>query len=234
MCLSGCLAGAIPACWSRGTTPGPRPWRRTSAAPLPPGDFYLEIQNHGIPEELTAAQGLRRLSRETGIPLVLTNDAHYLEKSDARTQDVLLCIQTGKTVDDPGRMRFQGEEFYLKSQEEMAALFPDLPEAMAATEEIAEKCNFDFTFGTYHLPRYPLPEGETDSLSYLKRLCWEGFAPALRGWDEKICRQLAFELDTISGMGFVDYFLIVWDFIAYAKGQGIPVGPAGAAPRVPW
>ncbi len=225
VCLSGCLAGAIPRMLVGDNYQGAKDLALELRDAFAPGDFYLEIQHHGIQEELEAARGLRRLSQETGIPLVLTNDAHYLERADAHNQDVLMCIQMGKTVDEPGRMKFQGEEFYMKSEEEMRALFPDLPEAADVTAEIAEKCDFHFEFGCYHLPRFPLPEGETDSLDYLKKLCWAGFARRYGEGAPEQREQLAFELDTIAGMGFVDYFLIVADFIAFAKGRDIPVGP---------
>ena len=225
VCLSGCLAGAIPQLLLAGDYAAARKKALELRDMFAPGDFYLEIQHHGIPEELAVAEQLRRLSADTGIPLVLTNDAHYLEKKDAHNQDVLLCIQTGRTVDEPGRMRFQGEEFYLKSEAEMAELFPDLPEALAVTAEIAEKCNFDFEFGHYHLPRFQLPEGETDSASYLHKLCLEGFRQRYGAGTPEQRQQLEFELGTIASMGFVDYFLIVSDFIAFAKSRGIPVGP---------
>ena len=188
-------------------------------------DFYLEIQDHGMAEERKAALLLRRLSQETGIPLAATNDAHYIRREDAKNQDVLMCIQTGKTVDMEERMRFDSEELYLKSEEEMRALFPDLPGAIDITAAIAEKCRYDFEFGHYHLPEYRLPEGETDSYAYLCKLCGEGFARRYPGDDGKVRGQLQYELEMIRRMGFVDYFLIVWDFVHYAKSNGIPVGP---------
>ena len=184
-----------------------------------------EIQRHGIPDEDAAARGLIRIHEETGIPLALTNDAHYIDKGDAYYQDVLMCIQTGKTVNQASRMRFETQEFYLKSEEEMRALFPGLNEACDNTELIAEKCGFDFEFGHYHLPRFKLPEGETDSASYLRKLCLAGFERRYGAGREDAEKQLAYELDMIGQMGFVDYFLIVSDFIGYAKSRGIPVGP---------
>ena len=189
-----------------------------------PENFFLEIQNHGITDEDRAAQGLIRLSRDTGIPLALTNDAHYIDKDDAYYQDVLMCIQTGKTVDEPNRMRFESQEFYLKSEEEMRALFPELPEAADNTARIADMCGFRFEFGNYKLPRFKLPAGETDSWEYLQKLCEKGFAERFPDRPE-IHKQLEYELDMIHRMGFVDYFLIVSDFIGYAKRNGIPVGP---------
>ncbi|MBR3861890.1 MAG: DNA polymerase III subunit alpha [Oscillospiraceae bacterium] len=223
VCLSGCLAGYI----ARNAAAGDYANAKAKALELREifgEDFYLELQDHGIPEERRALNGILRIHEETGIPLVLTNDAHYLSRDDAANQDVLLCIQTGKTLAEPGRMRFLGQEFYLKSEAEMAALLPEHPEALENTARIAEKCNFDFQFGHYHLPVFPLPEGETDSFAYLQKLCDAGFqrrypdAPEVRA-------QLDYELDMIRRMGFVDYFLIVSDFVGYAKGRGIPVGP---------
>mgnify|MGYP002601836359 CR=1 FL=1 len=225
ICLSGCLAGYL----SRHIVADDYEGAKKKALELRElfgEDFFLEIQDHGIPDERKAALGLRRLSRETGIPLVVTNDAHYINKEDARNQDVLLCIQTGKTVDDPDRMKFSSPELYLKSEEEMRALFPEEPQAADVTEEIAARCHYDFEFGHYHLPEYKLPEGETDSFAYLTRLCREGY---VRRYGEtgtsEMEAQLRYELDMIHRMGFVDYFLIVWDFVHYAKSHGIPVGP---------
>ena len=225
ICLSGCLAGYL----SRHIVADDYEGAKKKALELRElfgEDFFLEIQDHGIPEERKAALGLRRLSRETGIPLVVTNDAHYIRKEDARSQDVLLCIQTGKTVDDPDRMKFSSPELYLKSEEEMRALFPEEPQAADITEEIAARCRYDFEFGHYHLPEYALPEGETDSFAYLSRLCTEGYERRYGDTGTaEMKAQLQYELDMIHRMGFVDYFLIVWDFVHYAKSHGIPVGP---------
>ena len=224
VCLSGCLAGDIP----RKIVDGQYEKARERALELREvfgDDFYLEIQRHGIPEEDAAARGILRIHDETGIPLALTNDAHYINKSDAYYQDVLMCIQTGKTVNDAERMRFETQEFYLKSEEEMRALFPDRPDAADNTAEIAAKCSFDFEFGHYHLPRFQLPEGESDSFEYLKKLCAEGFERRYGAAREDARAQMEYELDMIKRMGFVDYFLIVSDFIGYAKSRGIPVGP---------
>ena len=224
VCLSGCLAGEIP----QRIVSGQYDAAKAKALELRGifgEDFYLEIQRHGIRDEETAAAGLLRIHDETGIPLAVTNDAHYINKADAGYQDVLMCIQTGKTVADASRMRFETQEFYLKSEEEMRALFPERPDAADNTVEIAEKCNFDFEFGHYHLPRFQLPEGETDSFEYLKKLCEAGFEKRYGAGREDAHRQLMYELDMIKRMGFVDYFLIVSDFIGYAKGEGIPVGP---------
>ena len=224
ICLSGCLAGAIPQMLVKDDYEGAKAKALELRALFGPEDFYLEIQDHGLPEEKKAAQGLIRLHKETGIPLVLTNDAHYIEKEDAYYQDVLMCIQMGKTVDDPNRMRFESRELYLKSEEEMRALFPELQEAADNTVAIAERCNYDFEFGHYHLPRFKLPAGETDSFAYLQKLCEKGFAERFPDRPQ-VHEQLEYELSMIRKMGFVDYFLIVSDFICYAKRNGIPVGP---------
>ncbi len=223
VCLSGCLAGDIP----RKIVAGDYAAAKTKALELRGmfgDDFYLELQDHGILDEKRAMNGLLRIAEETGIPTVLTNDAHYLTKEDAPNQDVLLCIQTGRTIDEPNRMRFEGQEFYLKSEAEMAALLPEHPEALAHTAEIAEKCNFDFVFGHYHLPEFQLPAGETDSATYLRKLCEAGFARRYPDRPE-VHAQLEYELQMIERMGFVDYFLIVSDFVGYAKRKHIPVGP---------
>ena len=224
ICLSGCVAGAIPQLLIADRYEEARAKALELQALFGPDCFYLEIQDHGLREEQKAAQGLIRLHRETGIPLALTNDAHYIKKEDAYYQDVLMCIQMGKTVDDPARMRFESQELYLKSEEEMRGLFPELPEAADNTVDIAGRCNFDFQFGHYHLPRFKLPEGESDSYAYLRKLCEQGFQERFPDRPE-VHNQLDYELDMIHKMGFVDYFLIVSDFIGFAKRSGIPVGP---------
>lgn len=224
ICLSGCVAGAIPQLLIHDEYDQAKAKALELQALFGPDNFYLEIQDHGLKEEKKAAQGLIRLHKETGIPLALTNDAHYIAKEDAYYQDVLMCIQMGKTVDDPGRMRFETQELYLKSEEEMRALFPEWPEAADNTLDIAARCNFDFEFGHYQLPRFKLPEGETDSYKYLCKLCEQGFQERFATRPE-VHKQLEYELDMIQKMGFVDYFLIVSDFIGFAKRSGIPVGP---------
>ncbi len=224
ICLSGCLAGEIPQALVRGDYEAAKKRAMMLSRLFGQDSFYLEIQKHGIPEEDRAAAELVRLHSDTGIPLVLTNDAHYVEKQDAYYQDVLMCIQMQKTVDDPDRLRFETDEFYLKSEEEMRALFPGLGEAADNTVKIAELCNFDFEFGHYHLPRFKLPKGCDDSFEYLRSLCEKGFAERFPDRPE-VHAQLEYELEMIRRMGFVDYFLIVSDFIAYAKNNGIPVGP---------
>lgn len=233
VCLSGCMMGEIPQRIINGDYSAAKNKALELRELFGADSFYLEVQAHGIKEERIAAEGLIRLHRETGIPLALTNDAHYTRREDAASQDVLLCIQTGRTIDDPDRMRFQSQEFYLKSEDEMRALF-DEPEMAAAADNtavIADMCSYEFEFNHYHLPSFKLPEGEEDSFEYLRKLCDVGFrdryeaAPAYRDRQPELRKQLEYELDMIKRMGFTDYFLIVWDFIAYAKGQGIPVGP---------
>ena len=194
-------------------------------------NFYLELQDHGIPEQRVVNQGIQRIARETGLPLIVSNDAHYLRREDATMQDVLLCIQTGKTVDDPNRMKFQGEEFYLKSEEELRALFPGCDEAFENTVKIADRCNLEFVFNQYHLPSFPVPEGYTNE-EYFRKLCNDGFRERYPQAPESYRERLEYEIGVISRMGYVNYYLIVWDFIRYAKEQGIPVGPgrgSGAA-----
>ena len=187
--------------------------------------FYLELQDHGFEEQPEVNEGLIRIHEETEIPLVVTNDAHYTDKSGAEVQDVLMCIQTGKTVDDADRMRFESQELYLKSESEMRELFPDLSEAYDNTVKIAEACNFDFDFSQHHLPEFILPEGKNDAAAYLKELCLSG-AQKLYGTDRPdVLKQLDYELDMIKKMDFTDYFLIVADFLDYARQNEIPVGP---------
>ncbi len=224
ICLSGCLAGEIPQKLIHGDYAGAKARALELNALFGERNFFLEIQDHGIRDEKRAAAELITLHKDTGIPLVVTNDAHYIEKQDAYYQDVLMCIQMGKTVDDPNRMRFESQELYLKSEDEMRALFPDWQEAADNTVDIAERCNFDFRFGHYYLPRFKLPEGETDSDAYLRKLCEKGFAERYPN-NPEVHSQLEYELEMIEKMGFVDYFLIVSDFIGYAKRSGIPVGP---------
>ncbi|MGE4277171.1 MAG: DNA polymerase III subunit alpha, partial [Lawsonibacter sp.] len=187
--------------------------------------YYLELQDHGIAAQKQVNAGLIRIHEETGIPLIATNDAHYIQKADAEMQDILMCIQMGKTLDDPGRMKFETNEFYTKSEDEMAALFPNYPEAIENTEKIAELCNVDFEFGVHHLPEFQLPEGWASSEAYFDHLCREGFAHRYPDGSQAYRDRLQAEMDMIRQMGFVDYFLIVSDFIAFAKGNGIPVGP---------
>ena len=225
ICLSACIAGALPQLILAEDYEGAKRKALELNASFGDGNFYLELQDHGIPGEREAAQGLIRIHQETGIPLVVTNDAHYVKAADAGNQDVLMCIQMGKTVDDTDRMKFQGDALYLKSEDEMRALYPDFPEACDNTVKIAETCDFEFEFGNYHLPKFALPEGEDDAPAYLRKLCARGFLKRYGEGREELKAQLDYELNMITHMGFVDYFLIVSDFIAYAKNRGIPVGP---------
>ena len=222
--LSACLAGEIPRRLRSGSYEGAKEYALTLAEIFGPDHFYLELQDHGIREQAIVNQGILRLHEETGLPLVVTNDAHYLRKEDAYAHDVLLCIQTGKTVDDENRMRYEPQNFYLRTTEEMAALFPEYPEAVENTGKIAEMCNIEFTFGKYHLPEFKLPEGY-DSFSYFKELCDKGYRERYGEGSEALRRQLTYEQDMIEKMGFTDYFLIVSDFVRYARSVGIPVGP---------
>ncbi len=225
ICLSGCVAGAIPRMLTSGNYEAAKSKALELRELFGEDSFYLEIQDHGLEIERRAAQGLLRLHRETGIPLALTNDAHYLQQTDAYYQDVLMCVQMGKSVADPARMKFETNEFYIKDEAQMRALFPEYPEAADNTAKIADMCNYDFEFGNYKLPRFKLPEGETDSYTYLVKLCAKGFAERYSSDREDVKNQLHYELKMIKQMGFVDYFLIVSDFIGYAKSQKIPVGP---------
>ena len=222
--LSACLAGRIPQAYMQSDEKEAEAAAREYAEIFGPEHFYLELQDHGIAEQRMVNAKIRKLAEKLDLPLVVTNDAHYLRKQDAKMQDVLLCIQTGKTIDDENRMKFETEEFYLKSEEEMRALFPDVPEAFENTVKIAERCNVEFTFGKYFLPEFKLPEGVT-SLSYLKKLCDEGFDELYGTAHPEYRKQLEYEIDMIEKMGFTDYFLIVSDFVRFAKSAGIPVGP---------
>ena len=222
--LSACLAGQIPQLLINKDYDGAKNKAMELSDLFGEGNFYLELQDHGLREQQEVNQGILRLSRETGLPLVVTNDAHYLRREDSRMQDVLMCVQMGKTVDDPNRMKFETDEFYLKSEEELRELFPQQAEAFENTVKIADRCNVEFTFGKYHLPEFQLPEGY-DSLSYLKELCGKGFEERYGDRHPEYRKQLDYEIDMIEKMGFTDYFLIVSDFVRYAKSVGIPVGP---------
>ena len=229
--LSACLAGAIPQYLMDESYDSAKAYALNLARIFGPEHFFLEMQDHGIEAQRMVNQGILRLARETGLPLVVTNDAHYLRKEDAAMQDVLLCVQTGKTVDDPNRMRFETEEFYLKSEREMAALFPNQPEALENTANIAQRCNVEFVFHDYHLPAFPVPEGYTNE-AFFRELCENGFKERYENPPESYRQRLEYEIGVISKMGYVNYYLIVWDFIHYAKVTGIPVGPgrgSGAA-----
>lgn len=224
ICLSACLAGSIPQALMNGDYEGAKRQALEFREIFGENNFFLEIQDHGIEAQKEVNMGLYRLSDETGIPLVATNDAHYLTREDARIQDVLMAIQMGKTVDDPTRMKFETSEFYIKSEEEMFALFPTHPDAIARTVEIANRCQVEFEFGKYHLPQFDVPDGYT-AREYLDKLCLEGLHERYPDDDGTVRERLDYEINMIDKMGFVDYFLIVSDFIHYAKRNGIPVGP---------
>lgn len=224
ICLSACLAGSIPQALMNGDYEGAKRQALEFREIFGENNFFLEIQDHGIEAQKEVNMGLYRLSDETGIPLVATNDAHYLTREDARIQDVLMAIQMGKTVDDPTRMKFETSEFYIKSEEEMFALFPIHPDAIARTVEIANRCQVEFEFGKYHLPQFDVPDGYT-AREYLDKLCLEGLHERYPDDDGTVRERLDYEINMIDKMGFVDYFLIVSDFIHYAKRNGIPVGP---------
>ena len=188
-------------------------------------NYFLELQDHGIPDQTLVNQQLMKMSQETGIPLVATNDVHYTYADDAKAHDILLCIQTGKKLADENRMRYEGGQYYVKSPEEMEALFPFAKEALENTQKIADRCSVEIEFGVTKLPKYDVPDGMT-SWEYLQKLCWEGLEKRYgRDPSRELKDRLTYELDTIKNMGYVDYFLIVWDFIKYAKDHGIAVGP---------
>ena len=221
--LSACLAGEIPRRLRNGEYENAKNYALELSELFGPERFYLELQDHGIPEQRAVNQGILRIHQETGIPMVCTNDAHYLRKEDAEAHDVLLCIQTGKTIDDENRMRYEPRNFYLRSEAEMEALFGAFEGALENTAKVAEMCNLEFTFGKYHLPEFQLPPGY-DSFTYLKELCDQGYRERY-GDDDSHRQQLTYEQNMIEKMGFTDYFLIVSDFVRYAKSAGIPVGP---------
>ncbi len=222
--LSACLAGGIPRRLHSGDYDGAKAYALELSGIFGEGNFYLELQDHGIPEQKEVNRGLLRLSEETGLPLVVTNDAHYLTREDSYIQDVLMCIQMGKTVEDTNRMRFETQEFYVKSEEELRALFPNQPEAFENTLRIAERCNVEFTFGKYHLPAFQYPEGY-DAWGWFSKLCRDGYRERYPEDPAGYRERLEYEMSMIQKMGYVDYFLIVADFVAYAKNQKIPVGP---------
>ncbi len=222
--LSGCVAGEVAELVQSGQVEKAKEAAKEYNEIFGPGNFYLELQDHGLPEQLTINRGLVELGRSLQIPLVATNDVHYVKREHAEMQDVLLCIQTGKTVDDPNRLRFNSNELYLKSAQEMALKFGELDAALKNTLAIAERCNVALTFNQLHLPDYPIPEGKTAD-SYLEELCCQGVQWRYGELTEPIRRRLEYELKVIRQMGYSAYFLIVWDFIHYARSHGIPVGP---------
>lgn len=222
--LSACLAGEV----ARNVTKGFYEESKKAALRYEEifgkGNFFLELQDHGIPEQQRVNQQLVRMSRETGIELVATNDIHYTYSTDAEAHDILLCVQTGKRLADEDRMRYEGGQYYVKSVEEMAALFPYAPQALENTHKIAMRCNVEIEFGVTKLPKFDVPQGYT-AWEYLNKLCFDGLATRYSGDMEELEERLNYELNVIKNMGYVDYFLIVWDFIRYARDHDIIVGP---------
>lgn len=223
--LSGCLAGEIPQLLLSGDYAAAKQTALNYQAVFGAERYYLEVQNHGLQEQKTVLPLLEQLFQETGIPLVATNDAHYLTKEEAEMQQVLLCIQTGKTLDDPTALRFETEEFYLKSTQEMQTLFAAMPEAIANTKRIADRCHVELETGTLHLPSFSM-EGVSDNIAFFQALCEKGMQKRYgTPVPESVRNRLQRETQVIQQMGYVDYFLIVWDYVRYAKQHGIPVGP---------
>ncbi len=222
--LSACLAGEVPKDILRGMYEEAKEAALRYQDIFGPDNFFLELQDHGLSEQQTVDAALVRMSEETGIPLVATNDIHYTYAEDAKAHDVLLCIQTGKKLEDEDRMRYEGGQYYIKSEEEMRALFPYAQEALDNTQKIADRCHVEIEFGVTKLPKYDVPGG-ISSWDYLNQLCYEGMKKRYPNADESIKERLDYELSVIRSMGYVDYFLIVWDFVNYAKSNGIAVGP---------
>ena len=222
--LSACLAGEVARYLARGMYEDAKIAALRYQDIFGKGNFFLELQDHGIPEQQTVNQQLLRMHRETGIDLVATNDVHYTMAEDAEPHDVLLCLQTQKKLSDENRMRYEGGQYYVKSPEEMARLFPYALEALENTHRIAERCHVEIEFGVTKLPKYDVPDGLT-SWEYLNKLCYEGLEQRYHPVTEELKKRLDYELSTIKNMGYVDYFLIVWDFIKYARDNDIMVGP---------
>ena len=222
--LSACLAGEVARNLARGFYEEGKEAALRYEKIFGKGNFFLELQDHGIPEQRQVNHELIRMSRETGIELVATNDVHYTYSSDAEAHDILLCVQTGKSLKDENRMRYEGGQYYVKSEEEMRRLFPYAPEAIENTGKIAERCNVEIEFGVTKLPKFDVPDGYT-AWEYLNKLCFEGLDKRYTDNKEELKKRLNYELGVIKDMGYVDYFLIVWDFIRYAREHGIMVGP---------
>ncbi len=222
--LSACLAGAIPGHIIDGNYEAAKRAALSYNEIFGQGNFYLELQDHGIKEQSLVNQEVVRMSRETGIPLIATNDVHYVDKEDAAAQDILLCIQTGKTILEEDRLKFQGQEFYLKSSEEMYELFKYVPDALENTAKIAEMCSLEFNFGQVHLPAFDVPEGYTSD-TYIRKLCYDGLAKRYAELTDELKERAEYELSVITRMGYSDYYLIVWDYVKFARDNGIMVGP---------
>ena len=224
ICLSACLAGEVQKYLERGQYQQAKEAALRYEGIFGKGNFFLELQDHGIPAQKTVNQALLRLSRDLDIELVATNDIHYTYAEDAVPHDILLCIQTGKKVADENRIRYEGGQYYVKSEEEMRALFPYAQEALDNTHKIAERCNVEIEFGVTKLPKFDVPDGY-DSWSYLNKLCDDGMKRRYPDDDGALRERLDYELNVIHSMGYVDYFLIVWDFIHFARSHDIMVGP---------
>ena len=222
--LSACLSGDLPKLLLDGREDEARDMARRYIDIFGKDNFFVELQNHGLPEQRQVLPRLVKLARELNIPMVCTNDCHYLDKADADAQEVLMCIQTGKTLSDENRMRMHTDQLYIKSEAEMRQAFPNFSDAIERTEEIARRCQVDFDFSTTHLPAFPLPEGKTDR-GYLRELCEDGLMRKYGPDREDARARMEYELSVIESMGYVDYFLIVWDFIHFAKTHGVGVGP---------
>lgn len=222
--LSACLAGEVQRYLVRGLYEEAKETAYKYEKCFGKGNFFLELQDHGIPEQKTVNAGLMRMSQETGIELVATNDVHYTYAEDAEPHDILLCLQTGKKLSDENRMRYEGGQYFVKSEEEMRELFPYAAQAIDNTQKIADRCQVEIEFGVTKLPHFDVPEGY-DSWTYLNKLCHEGLVRRYPDKHEELLPKLDYELSVIQKMGYVDYFLIVWDFINYARTHGIPVGP---------
>lgn len=224
ICLSACLAGAIPRNITNNNYEKAKQTALLYNDIFGYGNFYLELQNHGIADQKIVNDALIKMRKETNIPLVCTNDVHYIKEEDAQAHDILLCIQTGKTINDENRMKYEGEQFYLKSQQEMYELFSYVPEALENSQKIANKCDVSFNFNEYKLPVFDVPD-DGNAFAYLTELCNDGLKFRYENVTQELQERLDYELETIKKMGFIDYFLIVWDFIKYAKDNGIIVGP---------
>lgn len=222
--LSACLAGEVAKFLVRGMYEDAKEAALKYEKIFGKGNYFLELQDHGIPEQQMVIQQLLRMHQETGIGLVATNDVHYTRAEDAQPHDILLCLQTNRKITDENRMRYEGGQYYVKSPQEMAALFPYIPEALENTHKIAQRCHVDIEFGVTKLPKYDVPDGYS-SWEYLNKLCFEGMERLYSPVTDALRERLRYELDTIQNMGYVDYFLIVWDFIKYARDHGIIVGP---------
>lgn len=222
--LSACLAGEVAKYLTRGMYEDAKAAALRYQDIFGKGNFFLEMQDHGIPQQQTVNQQLLKMHKETGIDLVVTNDVHYTLAEDAQPHDVLLCLQTGKKLADENRMRYEGGQYYVKSPQEMEMLFPYATEALENTHKIAERCHVEIEFGVTKLPKYDVPEGYT-SWEYLNKLCFEGLEERYQPVTQELRERLDYELSTIKNMGYVDYFLIVWDFIKYARDNDIMVGP---------